>query len=147
SSGTLTVRLDGTLGDLTTKDHVLSGAELTTPVNDNIVQDVLVDNIGASYNSEDGFSEDLDIVFTERLVGDHDNNGIVNINDITPVATLAMDHSYDPPIEWEFDDPFLVQSASYESSNPDSLWIKMLDPDWYDDDHDLDLFYLADSSS
>ncbi|MEZ5339454.1 MAG: hypothetical protein R3F46_14490 [bacterium] len=147
SKGYLTVRLDGTLGDLSSKDNLLSGNELNSEPNDNLAHDVLVDNIGSTFVVGGQFPADLNISWTERLAGDYDNNGIVTVNDTTPVAELGMDHNYHPPIPFLPGDPLHVQSASYEPNKPGTLWSKMLDSDWLTDlnDHNLDIYFMADS--
>lgn len=83
--GTVDYRLDGLIGDVSSKDGEISSGELTASSVDLLLHPTIHDSIGSSYTEGDEFVSPT-FTFHENLIGDYDNNGVVNINDITQIA-------------------------------------------------------------
>lgn len=102
TAGNINCRLDGEFGDKEApeKDGVLDdGNELSSYVWDNCTHDVELTNFSQTYgwNSGNADYDDydaMDLSWTERLVGDYNNDGLVAISDLTPVT-----HLFDGPME------------------------------------------------
>ena len=83
-TGSFTYALDGALGDASTKDGQQSTPE-TSAVPANLAQDVTLAPFGEEY--EYSSQANLTLRFTERLTGDHDNDGVVLMADLTPIGS------------------------------------------------------------
>ncbi len=90
--GTINYRLDGQLGDLASKNGDLSGTELSDATMNNYLHTLLMSNIGYAYSASDEWTSPV-FSFNEALTGDTDNNGEVNISDITPLGQFQTHDS------------------------------------------------------
>jgi hypothetical protein len=146
-------RLDGEFGDWTSKDGVLSpGLEQQRYEFSNCTHDVKLSNFGQTLGwnvgnqSVDAY-DSMNLSWTERLVGDYDNNGTVTLADITPVGTLfdglpTIEDNSEPPLQ-------MAQSVSFEIGNSaQSTFFKMMStPAWRGQlAHIVESYYFCDPS-
>ena len=137
--GTLEYCLDGQLGDATTKDGLLNGPGEGTKRQANLVHDVELELFGSTYEDPSKLPQGgLDLSWSERLTGDHDDNGVVTIADITPLSKCITPEGTE----------YYAKSGVWENGELINLGEKMTDPDplnpWYADPagHDVQAFYF-----
>lgn len=91
STGTFSYKLDGDLGDLSSKDNDWNGSDDQASLFSNVTQDAVAIPFYNPVNDPPDFPgemQDITISWMERLTGDHDNNGVITISDITPIGVL-----------------------------------------------------------
>jgi len=161
SYGNVHVRLDGEYGDeqAEEKDGQLDdGIEASRYERDNRTHDVVLTNFGQVHGWDEGlvpagfhsFAQ-MDLTWTERLVGDYDNDGCVTLLDAYVVDEL-WEPAYDGPenyMSWPIGDPAPQQTAQshlLELSEPgyDTFFDMMRTPSWRDVGacHFLETYYI-----
>jgi len=93
----ITFHLDGELANLTTKDGLLDNDERLVLQFDHLVHDVVFAEgnegiIGGTFEAND-FPANMTLAWTERLVGDYNNDGEVGVPDITPLTYVYPEGS------------------------------------------------------
>lgn len=76
-------------GNYSSKDGLLSTDEYFPYAYDNGLHDIYCSYFGSTFTRGGDFPT-LRLIWTERMVGDYDQNGEVNLSDITPIALLGM---------------------------------------------------------
>ena len=76
----------GIFGNPAFRNGSLTGDELTATVPDNCIQNIELDGYGATYRPTMIPENSITLKWTERIVGDYDNDGEVSVADITPIA-------------------------------------------------------------
>jgi hypothetical protein len=136
SSGSINYRLDGLIGDVSSKDGDITGAELTASSADLLLHPMIHGAIDSSFADGDLFASPS-LTFNENLVGDYDNNGEVNISDITPIAQHMNTGG---------DDTYSARRGVYETTGGSWFNVKNMieDSRWTSATHSLNVFWYLD---
>jgi hypothetical protein len=149
SDGTINFRLDGAFGDAASKDGDLTGDELTDEHNNNQLHSIECDRFGETYNTGGDWT-DLSWSFREAFIPDYDNDGIVDVGDISPVGQFWNGaigtyaywyqgqrgvHEVGQPLAW------LNLKAKYYDYDQNFTPDRSL---WYWNDHDINAFWYQD---
>lgn len=115
--------LDGQFGKSNSRNGLLNDNEFDKPVPDNCLQDVTLSAFGTTFVlGRDNPHDYLTLRWTERLVGDYDNDGQVSVADLTPLALCYG----------EADEQFYAQSGVVDRNKVSliKLPLKMRDFQW-----------------